>query len=638
MSAASQPVNLSVANSTALGNVDRPSLCSCFFTLQRVDGISSARSFRDFIYISEVVRDSLNPSWRSVDFRDERFGDFRGDKRFVLQIWSIGSALHGTSGGGSSVLGDSKNDEATDVILSPSGSPISDDSGTSSKYDHSAARDLREPDGEGEDASLPPATTNSLPSRMQSDCSEDMRLAGSDDDEEDEIGADTDRLLYDIEDEIAKEQRRAAQAIEVTEGASLLTAGEIGSALHSRRVPAADLVPLFGLRAEHAPYVDVRLVLSAHIDLAELSYLPPHSPALPDDAIMLELVDGWYIVPQRALAGGAQTSAAPGQLASALESTPANSDFAEFISPAVRFKRPVQATKNEFVSVLRIEQQLREAQAKSLDLRRRIEGIVSGQQSEAHTLTEPPSAPQDVQKAQLLQKIHAARLRSARLKLALQDADIAQRAARKRLEGERDALLPRLRSVSQAQVALVASRSMLHEDAEELQRNEERLAVVKRRVLQRRWQLVHGLRAVYPITQPPKDSKHLQIARLSLPNSEYTGCEEEHVATALGFVCHCVLLCSRYLDVPLRYPMLAMGSRSVIQDTLSVFGVQQKFPLYSRGVERNRFDYAVFLLNKNIEQLLNSQGLELITLRHTLPNLQILLSHAPPESLDVSRA
>ena len=53
--------------------------------------------------------------------------------------------------------------------------------------------------------------------------------------------------------------------------------------------------------------------------------------------------------------------------------------------------------------------------------------------------------------------------------------------------------------------------------------------------------------------------------------------------------------------------------------------VWARFPLYSRGVDRTRFEYAVYLLNKNLEQLLNSQSLDIITLRHTLPNLQYLL-------------
>lgn len=46
-----------------------------------------------------------------------------------------------------------------------------------------------------------------------------------------------------------------------------------------------------------------------------------------------------------------------------------------------------------------------------------------------------------------------------------------------------------------------------------------------------------------------------------------------------------------------------------------------RFPLYPRGVDNTRFEYAVFLLNKNVEQILNSQGIDAKNLRNTLPNL-----------------
>jgi len=79
-----------------------------------------------------------------------------------------------------------------------------------------------------------------------------------------------------------------------------------------------------------------------------------------------------------------------------------------------------------------------------------------------------------------------------------------------------------------------------------------------------------------------------------------------------------------------------------------------RFPLYPKGVERFRFDYAVFLLNKDIEQvrvvvdfiplclwtnfafclthwpqLLNARGLGVSDLRNTLPNIHVLLENEP---------
>jgi len=72
-----------------------------------------------------------------------------------------------------------------------------------------------------------------------------------------------------------------------------------------------------------------------------------------------------------------------------------------------------------------------------------------------------------------------------------------------------------------------------------------------------------------------------------------------------------------------------MCSRSLIADDISEPTTAQKFPLFSRGVDRKRFEYAVFLLNKNVEQILSSQDQNIISLRHTIPNLlRFVHSHA----------
>jgi len=52
------------------------------------------------------------------------------------------------------------------------------------------------------------------------------------------------------------------------------------------------------------------------------------------------------------------------------------------------------------------------------------------------------------------------------------------------------------------------------------------------------------------------------------------------------------------------------------------------FPLYgstAEGNEGNRFAYALFMLNKDLEQLLNAHGAASAGPRHPLQNLQRLL-------------
>jgi len=45
-----------------------------------------------------------------------------------------------------------------------------------------------------------------------------------------------------------------------------------------------------------------------------------------------------------------------------------------------------------------------------------------------------------------------------------------------------------------------------------------------------------------------------------------SGYDETTLAIGLGFTCHLVAMISNYLDIPLRYPMLHRGSRSLIYD------------------------------------------------------------------------
>jgi hypothetical protein len=80
--------------------------------------------------------------------------------------------------------------------------------------------------------------------------------------------------------------------------------------------------------------------------------------------------------------------------------------------------------------------------------------------------------------------------------------------------------------------------------------------------------------------------------------------DEEKVSTALGYTAHLITMIARYLQVPLRYPINPMSSKSRILDRVSKhFAGSKEFPLYSKGVDRPRFEYGVYLMNKDIEQV-----------------------------------
>ncbi|TFK40915.1 hypothetical protein BDQ12DRAFT_720651 [Crucibulum laeve] len=100
---------------------------------------------------------------------------------------------------------------------------------------------------------------------------------------------------------------------------------------------------------------------------------------------------------------------------------------------------------------------------------------------------------------------------------------------------------------------------------------------------------------------------------------------EESVATALGYVAQVLQFLAAYLGKNLVYPITCIGSRSLIKDGISAMVGPRMFPLFSKGVDTYRFEYGVFLLNKDIEMLMAERDLRALDMRHTLPNLKNLL-------------
>ncbi|KAA8548397.1 hypothetical protein F0562_000081 [Nyssa sinensis] len=136
--------------------------------------------------------------------------------------------------------------------------------------------------------------------------------------------------------------------------------------------------------------------------------------------------------------------------------------------------------------------------------------------------------------------------------------------------------------------------------------------------------------------------------------------EVQRSATALGYAAHvcsfssldirlltsiffltAISLIASYLEVPLRYPLQLGGSRSYIHDyapsielmsseltsnsSLSTNSKPIEFPLFLEGQDTTRAAYAVFLLNKDLEQLLNFIGVNSLGPCHVLANLKELL-------------
>ena len=136
--------------------------------------------------------------------------------------------------------------------------------------------------------------------------------------------------------------------------------------------------------------------------------------------------------------------------------------------------------------------------------------------------------------------------------------------------------------------------------------------------------ICEDLISIYPIEAIRGKPLAFTILNIHLPNSNFTDINKDSVAAALGYTAHLVYLLSFYIAVPLPYPIHPYLSNSYINDPISVDLSQRTFPLYPINAHY-RFEYGVFLLNKDIEYLMNRLGLRVLDIRHTLPNLKYLL-------------
>ncbi|RLN31251.1 uncharacterized protein C2845_PM05G33790 [Panicum miliaceum] len=134
-----------------------------------------------------------------------------------------------------------------------------------------------------------------------------------------------------------------------------------------------------------------------------------------------------------------------------------------------------------------------------------------------------------------------------------------------------------------------------------------------------------------------------QIMKPKRKQKNYSDKELQRSATVLGYAAHAILLIASYLDVPLRYPVRFGGSRSYVSDRLpsaetactapaehasthNTDAELTEYPLFLECQEDDstRASYAIYLLHKDTEQLLNYIGAE-SSGRHVFGNLRELL-------------
>ena len=225
------------------------------------------------------------------------------------------------------------------------------------------------------------------------------------------------------------------------------------------------------------------------------------------------------------------------------------------------------------------------------------------------------------------EQCRVARERVAALRRQRDERKMAVEAARVSVSATVDVLRARLEAGRKVSSALRAKTADARKAERRLDVARGNYGLAEELLMSRRLSLVSDLRTVYPIFELDAGQMY-SIRGAKLPTQEarhLQSLEEEEVSTALGYTCHLVALLSKYLEVPLRYFPQHMGSRSQIRD--DVIHPGSEYPLYSKGVDAKAFKVGVVMLQRDVKQLCNAQGLDIPDKHHMLQSLMQLFSH-----------
>ncbi|KAJ3681024.1 hypothetical protein LUZ60_015513 [Juncus effusus] len=304
---------------------------------------------------------------------------------------------------------------------------------------------------------------------------------------------------------------------------------------------------------------------------------------------------------------------------------------------------------------------LKEARGKKEDLSRRLDSVVKVRTRSLQYFN---------QLEEMKQKLEAR-------KAFIRDLSVQNKKSTEDVESQREQLSLRIRTLLTAGKTLSSAHNQLQEASKLLcgENGHGRLGNTKRKLRIRQQYMVAQVASLYPVKilnehiplkkldssaaksrgdnnnviitpsrNIPRGSPNssltilgLQLMALPVKKTGFTIDKKEiqNSATALGYVAHAVQLIASYLDIPLRYPLRVRGSHSYIHDYSpsieSISGkdsgtgtVPTEFPLFFEGQDTTRATYSIFLLNKDLEQLLNYIGAESLGPRHVLANLKEL--------------
>jgi len=165
------------------------------------------------------------------------------------------------------------------------------------------------------------------------------------------------------------------------------------------------------------------------------------------------------------------------------------------------------------------------------------------------------------------QQIELRKSRIKRLRSVIDQTKQSIEDKKNKLKDKKESLKERHRQLVDSQQDLLDQRITLsREQAGSLSTQKEELSILEQKYKHRQAMIVQQLSSIYMIgPHPQKQTNDLYINGLTICRGEQPNNDDE-AASALGFVAHCVRILSKLFQIPLKYQIYALSSRSFVSE------------------------------------------------------------------------
>lgn len=229
----------------------------------------------------------------------------------------------------------------------------------------------------------------------------------------------------------------------------------------------------------------------------------------------------------------------------------------------------------------------------------------------------------------LKQRISSKHARVEKLQNIYDDCSIALQLKQKQQSTKSHYIETHVNQLTESSITLSQQATMLtiHESAK-IPKLRSQLDIIVNRCERRQAQIASLVAKCFTVA-PEKNGRWLTINGLTIFKNEQLNTDDE-AASALGFVCQCIRIFSKLYQIPLKFQVFPLASRSFVRDD-DITDQKMLLPLFiMRASEKPKYYRAVVLLHKNICHILKVRGVN-TTMKNkfdVLESLELLLSHA----------